>query len=114
MNIDTNETKYTVDYFLDKFEKIPEELWGIGKCFDIETKKRCAIGLCGIDFIYLGGNEQGDGLIGLFANNQHILGTIYVSRINDFHQTMLNHRVPGETPKERILNALKMIKTANE
>jgi hypothetical protein len=39
--------QYTVDYFIDKFEKIPEELWCVESFTIITLGQSCALGHCG-------------------------------------------------------------------
>lgn len=41
--------KFTVDYFIKKFEAIPEELWCVGEQYNRNTKQRCALGLCNFE-----------------------------------------------------------------
>lgn len=38
--------EYTVDYFIKKFEAIPEERWTTGTFLSYEEERRCALGHC--------------------------------------------------------------------
>lgn len=104
---------YTADYFLRKFTSIPEELWCIGNYTDPKDPcKHCALGLCGA-------REKGPMVLGEYeevhtAESHYLMMMVLselgwpftVSRIND-RQTA---RFPQETPKQRILAALRYIK----
>jgi hypothetical protein len=94
-------SQYTVDYFIAKFEAIPEELWTIGDYVD-QAGRCCALGHCGIR--YEPGkscNEEGDALVDLFK-----LISNSPPQVNDHaegHYTQPN-------AKQRILAALHDIK----
>lgn len=86
---------YNCDYFIRKFEAIPDELWLIGNYTDWYNKDRhCALGHCGRDLgIH---NEESDTLVWLFKEE-------IVSFVNDGRE---EYKKYGETPKQRILAAL--------
>lgn len=93
--------KYDAEYFIEKFEAIPEEKWrsdGFYGSSDSETF--CAMGHCGVrdDGEWPGGDA--DALIDLFLAN-----TIAVVEINDGG----DQNFPQPTPKQRILAALLQI-----
>lgn len=90
--------KYMVDYFIKKFSEIPDEEWGIREYVSYDDGRRCAIGHCGGPW-----SEESNTLRNLV---QEFLGCS-VTGIND---GLKQHGNAGETPKERILNALELIK----
>lgn len=83
-------TKYDVDYFIQKFEAIPEENWCVGE-YHGDNDTHCALGHCDDDI-------DRQPLRQLFANG--------CAKINDGH----NLRYQQSTPKQRILAALRDIK----
>lgn len=100
--------KYDVDYFLNKFEAIPEEKWITG---DLEFNGcHCALGHAGV--VDNGSQwvetEESIALAILLGGNMNIspydrFRVVY--RIND-NKVRYNH----ETPKQRILAALNDVK----
>lgn len=97
-------TEFTVDYFIKKFEAIPDELWSVG---NYESGgKCCALGHCG---------ER----LGTRVHESVALARMFdplawpVSHINDGLFGTIVTRY-GNTPKERILNALREIKSKEE
>lgn len=96
------ETKYTKEYFINKFQAIPEEDWGKG-CVD----NHCVLWHCGVRI-----DNQGDYIpteeseaLGELLGPKEIPDVLYrVYRIND-------GAVGDEelSPKQRILNALNSI-----
>lgn len=110
----TMETKFTVDYFIKKFEAIPEELWTIG-IQQNEFGQRCALGHCmPTDFLSQGkmlapfGEDTGEGraLHNLFDN----ILTIWVTKVNNGTHPLYQQ----PTPQQRILAALYDIKKLTE
>lgn len=112
------ETKFTKEYFIEKFEAIPDELYTM--C-DLTSPRNpdchCALGHCGVEY----GNDSNyvytDESIALsdllidyhlkvfgFAAAKGSIIESNVWRFNDDESKEL-----GETPKERILNALKQV-----
>lgn len=91
---------YTVDYFIDKFSKIPKNKWFSGRyqnpCNELQ---KCALGHCGITDDNLETDE---------ANNlARVLNCGNISSIND---GSAYYAYLGKHPKTRIINALKRIK----
>jgi hypothetical protein len=100
--------EYTVDYYINKFEAIPEELWGTGKYRD-KDDKCCALGHCGQKAGPVKLIEEAkaldDLIISYYKTN--------VIAINDgsYRGTPeTNFMSYGDTPKQRILTALRQIK----
>ena len=101
-------TKYTVDYFIEKFSAIPDEKWIVGDYAD-DRGCCCALGHCGYRFIggsifnpvNTGGTDEGAALSRLF--DEHHLS---VPLVND----QIEARYQQPTPKARILAALADIK----
>lgn len=99
--------KYTVDYFIDKFEDIPEDNWVTGMTKDLELGC-CVMGWCGGYF-----TDQTTGLIkilaGHMADTSNDFGRKYVYAINDGLLPIYQQL----TPKRRILAALYDIRTTH-
>jgi hypothetical protein len=101
---------YNVDFFIEKFEAIPEEKWGIGRRVDTENR-RCALGWCyptskearRSESIMFADYGEAEMLIELFELSL-IRG---VGGVNN--GTNMNYQQP--TPKQRILAALYDIKS---
>lgn len=94
-----------IDYFIDKFSQIPEEKWTTEKYID-EQGRCCAYGHCGqrgtdeqADF----DTEEAEELHDLFWKQFNV----DVATINDG----CHEGFPQKTPKERILAALRFIKS---
>jgi hypothetical protein len=87
---------YDVDYFIRKFEAIPEELWCIGQYTDGEGRY-CALGWC-----RRSGDENG------YAEEVALerISPFFVPDVNDGH----DERYQQPTPKQRVLAALRDIK----
>lgn len=103
------ETKYTVDYFIQKFSVIPEEL-GVGELQ--KGEKKCAMGFCGG---YIERSVESYALALILKpltqkRGSRINPNSYVWDINDGHNT----NYPQPTPKQRILAALRDIKQKTE
>lgn len=98
------ETKFTVDFFIKKFEAIPEEKWGVRQ-FSYKDK-RCALGFCGAisegSSVTLTHFPEAHALYLLIKN---ALGEV-VFHVNDGVNTKYIQR----SPKQRILAALYDIK----
>lgn len=104
---------YTIDYFIEKFEAIPEEQWVIYATLNSKGQ-RCALGHCEVIENNEHGryilNQEAEALISILMNVLPKNIKIYersdiVTNINDNKNSGF-----GETPKERILNALKKAK----
>lgn len=85
---------YDVDYFIEKFKAIPEELWCVGS-YSIR-EQHCALGYCGEQ---AGSRTEEGKSLSIITENA-------VSSIND----NLDNRYRQSTPKQRILAALEDIK----
>jgi hypothetical protein len=88
---------YDKEYFIKKFEGIPEN--EIGSRY-IENK--CALYHCGINFSYSDTTKEAKALIKLFGG-KHENDREAVWWINDMADEL------GASPKERILNKLKSL-----
>lgn len=87
---------YDVDYFIAKFEAIPEEKW-CKYCYT-DGDRHCALGHCGVS----PGSGAGDEAMALYT----IFSPLSVTAINDADY----HPYTQPTPKQRILAALRDIK----
>jgi hypothetical protein len=88
---------YTAQYFIDKFEGIPEELWCCGEFTD-GLGRFCAMGFCGRR-------------LGVCTDESFALSEIFIElgaqvpAVNDGDDSDYQQ----ETPKQRILAALRDI-----
>lgn len=90
---------YNVDYFINKFEAIPEDKWFVGSYQNPNNpEQKCARGHCGGDYSWLSTEEE----MALLK----LLGRFTTTSINDGID--LNYQQP--TPKQRILAALYDLK----
>ncbi len=92
--------KFTVDYFIKKFSRIPARLWTT-KEFE-RGKKHCALGHCGAD--YRTSTDMGCALVKHFKETFGTWSSLI--SVNDGNHIQFQQR----TPKARILAALKWIK----
>ena len=90
---------YTVDYFIEKFEEIPEHMWII-RTFRDPFCRCCAYGFCGVGESSKT-TEEAKQLQKLFSEEM-----LLVTTINDCE----TQQFPQPTPKQRILAALNYIK----
>lgn len=95
-------TDYSVDYFIAKFEAIPEEEWCVGE-FELGDK-HCAFGHCGMRTNVT--SDEAEALNIIFTRS---IGA-FVTSIND----SASNRYPQLTPKQRILAALRDIKAGQK
>jgi hypothetical protein len=101
--------KFTVDYFINKFEAIPEEKWCIGE-FINQKDQCCALGHCGRRLDRLNGLED-SALVDLILIRISTLRPLYgIVSINDGDDP----NYPQATPKQRVLAALRDIKLKRE
>lgn len=100
---------YDVDYFIKKFEVIPDELWYIGDFQNIDGSKHCAMGHCGR------GSE--------IANALCFLGMDYGISFPSVNDATYENCASDEndskfwnldTPKQRVLSALNYIKSQQQ
>lgn len=89
--------EYNVDYFIAKFEAIPEDKWCTFSFIDYKGNC-CALGHCG-NRNYNEDTPEAKELRRIMRQP--------VSAINDGHAAYQNL---GSTPKQRIINALKQLK----
>lgn len=99
------------EYFIRKFDGIPDEFWQVGSTSDLHGKC-CALGHCGMDSVkelFSDYNYESKALIKLFADSEKdtdMDGADWlVIRVNDARTNRI-HR----TPRARILAALNDIK----
>lgn len=99
------QTVYDVDYFLDKFSRIPEEMWCVGSLQN-DDGARCALGHtinCKNVYTALHGGTVHQPELMAFREIFFHLGVVGIN--NGFDP---NYQQP--TPKQRILAALKDVK----
>lgn len=92
---------YTIDYFIEKFEAIPEDNWITGKYYDPE------VGCCALGWASYDGITVTDEVI--FFSKLFQKNNLVASQVND--NLCSKYRQP--TPKQRILAALRDIKNSN-
>lgn len=103
---------YDIDYFIDKFKYIPDDLWCIEKFTD-DRERHCALGHC--DIYYKNGlailGDESEALQKLFMSYDYS-----VAEVNDDRCVKFRHQFGGKykNPKERILVALELFKSKNE
>lgn len=96
--------KYDIDYFIKKFDAIPDSKWGCGAFSS--NGRRCALGHCGV------------GKSVRYTAESLVLSRLFLqiesnpADIND--GTMDCWRDLGHTPKKRILNALYLAKAIQQ
>lgn len=97
--------KYDAQYFIEKFEAIPDELWCIGHSTHPDNaESHCALGHCGTrKGIALNMFEDARALWNMFLTDDNDIASI-----NDG----TDERYQQRTPKERILAALRDAKEA--
>ncbi len=94
-------TKYTAEYFINKFSKIPDEKWIINSFRKGDAC--CALGHCGVT-TRIHETPASYGLRNLFYATQVLPNIV---QTND--ALIVSAAELGDTPKERILNALTLI-----
>lgn len=94
--------KYNINYFINKFSKIPDKKWCIGglKTYTPKGYAHCVLGHCGVSS-YSNRTKESYALDKIFLS--HGYG---VTSVNDYG----NNKFPQATPKGRILAALKSFK----
>lgn len=88
---------YDVDYFIAKFEAIPEELWFVNGYTDF-TGRHCALGHCGETGNHFARCDEAETLQRILQND--------TVPINDGYHPWYHQ----PTPKQRILAALGDVK----
>lgn len=93
---------YTVDYFIEKFEKIPHEMWCVTLLEDANGR-HCAWGHLGVQYMaHCNQTHEGKAFGLLFYDN-----LISVFQVNDGRHSMFQQ----DNPKDRMLAALHYIKS---
>lgn len=90
---------YTVDYFINKFEAIPDNEWTMNSYID-KLGRHCALGHCGCTNPNY--TIEGKALENLFE--KHLCTA--VTYVNDDREDLFKQ----QTPKSRVIAALKEIK----
>jgi len=113
------EQNYNIDYFLKKFDAIPEDKWIIAYLQDpIDQDKHCALGHCGVRNNYNITTEESIALMKIFNKNHKRLkrniskgnfSNVYLVNDGDHYYDYIY----GETPKERVINFLEECKAYN-
>lgn len=114
-------TEFTVDYFIQKFEAIPESKWVSSILFD--NGRSCANGHCGVrhwkqndsmrNDHYFKTTKESMALVPIFKHLKCDRNTDHVEYYSDIAATINNgsdKRYQQSTPKQRILAALHDIK----
>lgn len=96
---------YDIDYFIKKFEAIPSEKIGVGA-----LKNQCALWHCGVRRAGVETEEAKELSEILKPLVSHPLDDSYKTIVWMINDDNRNELIEGETPKERILNALKKVK----
>ena len=92
--------KYTVEYFIRFFRKIPDNKWCVGNY--VEGEKMCALGHCGETNV--GKTKKSTALSNIFIKKL----SLTPDQINDGEETEIMDFEKISTPKKRILAALEM------
>lgn len=95
--LERKEMNYNVNYFIKKFEAIPEEMWLAGGLGD-NGGRRCALGHCHADALSSKATKESSLLM--------VLLKFRAPEINDGE----DERYQQPTPKQRILAALNDVK----
>jgi len=100
--------KYNVNYFIKKFESIPDNKWFVGEYSNKTGTKFCAYGHLG-NALNKKATPRSIALSELVKSyaNESIDGRYFVPEVNDGTSGWV---FTGRTPKERILNLLYNIK----
>jgi hypothetical protein len=93
--------KYDIDYFINKFEAIPEDRWTTGN-YENAQGQFCALGFCGE-------NEDNKTEESIALCEFTGFADYSIVNINDEDNGTQSLKL-GKTPKERILNFLKQKK----
>lgn len=99
-NQTNNSSVYDVDYFIEKFEKIPEEMWWTKAYGEKEDGPHCAYGHCGMNS-KVAGTPESSALFAIFTKTPY-----NVVSVNDGGEVAY----PQTTPKQRVLALLKDFK----
>ncbi len=97
--------EFTLDYFIAKFESIPEDKWTTCGLYK-ENGRYCALGHCGMDKGL--SMSKVPEAYALYKLTLGILGYSIITQVND--NTSIKFAVLGATPKQRVLAYLKQLK----
>ena len=98
--------EYTLEYFIKKFEAIPEKKWTVGT-FEDDKGCKCAYGHCGFsDKEIINSTPESTALRILDEETRSTETSIIL--VND---DKTNARGFGHTPKQRAVNYLKFLRT---
>jgi hypothetical protein len=113
---DTTPTRpvgYDVDYFLKKFEAIPEARWTVDVYEKPDTGQFCALGHCGINYNGVSNTPEAQAFRDLVeAYSQRHLPRDRCARIASVNDGE-DDRYDQPTPRQRILALLRDIKAAS-
>jgi len=102
---------FNIDYFIDKFNSIPDKDW----CMSMlrQGDQRCALGHCGLKTIEVAWSDEVRALVDMANINDwpDWCAPIVLADINDGTVEYLKY---GKTPKDRIVNYLKEIKSVSQ
>lgn len=96
----TTEQKFDLEYFIKKFEAIPEDQWTTGR-YEDDKGCKCAYGHCGLSKGQHC-NKESDALDDITRPKT------FMSRVNDNVDGNFNDF--GSTPKQRVVNYLKSLR----
>lgn len=99
--MNTTEQKFDLEYFIDKFEAIPEDQWTTGEYINDDGCK-CAYGHCGLRGS-VSDTKESYALFNLDCNAKDS-----ITCVNDNYNNSYIHL--GSTPKQRVVNYLKSLR----
>lgn len=100
---------YNLDYFIKKFEEIPEEKWCVGS-FRNKQDQCCALGHCGVKAGNMNDPEEAHALKILMYPYYPVIGIVAINDGLSYGEPTVDFTAYGSTPKQRILKALTEIK----
>jgi len=103
--------KYTKQYFIDKFQAIPSQEWCEGELTnEFDENCHCALGHCGV-INYKATTDEAYELSKLLMPVYDKLFDEEFTQPCNFHTFEINDESSslGDTPKQRILNALNLV-----
>lgn len=101
--METTEQKFDLEYFVSKFEAIPDDQWITGEFFD-ERGCKCAYGHCGAV------NSSTDTIESSKLLDLDLEHSFRIAAVND--NTDNEYSAYGSTPKQRVVNYLKSLRDA--
>lgn len=100
-------SNYDVGYYLKKFKAIPDSKWTT-KVYDRGNGVKCVFGHCGCSINEREHTVEAKVLSTLFKEN---LG-VYLANVNDGDYPLIVKKL-GDTPRERIIMGLLLIKNGH-